>query len=77
MPHTDEPQWLLFDVADGVSFQQGLHHQAYVGQIKQAEQRSSWTVRLPMASLQELQNTLCADGRAFSEQLRDWGFRRF
>ena len=72
-PHLANPQWLLFDVLASTCFQQPLDHRAHVGQLKLAEQRSSWTMCLREEALQQLNDSLCSDGRALRDVLQGWG----
>ena len=72
-PHLQQPQWLLFQVLDSVCFTETLDHQACVCFAKQAEQRSAWTVRLPMAQVEKLHSTRCSNGKICEEVFVEWG----
>lgn len=72
LPHLTKPQWLLFDVVKSCCFVEPLDHRPYANQLKQAEQRTSWTVRLPPEALHQLYDSICLDGNRCDEHFLDW-----
>ena len=73
LPHLDRPQWLIFEVVASVAFLQPLDHRAFALSVKQAEQRSSWTIRLPAKEREQLQETLCTNGDTCLDNMVQWG----
>ena len=71
--HQQNPQWLLFDIAASLCFNREVDHRAFATNLKIAEQRTSWSVRLSPQAAQDLGAMVCLDGRSCSEHFDAWG----